>query len=76
MHSFIYYVALLDVYAFLIDVYMQYNLAEFAEALDEMGTCLLEKTALNEDEDSGTYIKLQFSCHMSRHLKTLINPYC
>lgn len=26
---------------------------EFSEALREMGTCLLEKTALNDDEDSG-----------------------
>jgi len=60
-----YYLALLDVYVFLMDGYMQSNLTEFSEALDEMGTCLLEKTALNEDEDSGKYIKLQFSCHMS-----------
>lgn len=28
-------------------------LAEFSEALREMGTCLLEKTALNDDEESG-----------------------
>jgi len=53
MRSIMYYLALLDVYVFLMDGYMQSNLTEFSEALDEMGTCLLEKTALNEDEDSG-----------------------
>ncbi|KAJ8459801.1 hypothetical protein OPV22_032727 [Ensete ventricosum] len=29
------------------------NAHEFSEALEELGTCLLEKTALNDDEDSG-----------------------
>lgn len=27
---------------------------EFSVSLQEMGACLLEKTALNDDEDSGT----------------------
>jgi hypothetical protein len=30
-------------------------LTEFSEALDEMGTCLLEKTAMNDDEESGKW---------------------
>ncbi|KAJ8475775.1 hypothetical protein OPV22_019502 [Ensete ventricosum] len=29
------------------------NAHEFSEALEELGTCLLKKTALNDDEDSG-----------------------
>lgn len=29
--------------------------SEFSESLREMGDCLLEKTALNEDEESGQY---------------------
>ncbi|OMO63732.1 hypothetical protein CCACVL1_22322 [Corchorus capsularis] len=37
---------------------------EFSESLREMGTCLLEKTALNEDEESGRVLlmlgKVQF----------------
>ncbi|ONK77891.1 uncharacterized protein A4U43_C02F11940 [Asparagus officinalis] len=37
---------------------------ELSEALEEMGTCLLKKTALNEDEDSGRVLlmlgKVQF----------------
>lgn len=28
---------------------------EFSEALGEYGTCLLEKTALNDDEANGEY---------------------
>jgi len=28
-------------------------LAEFSESLRELGACLLEKTALNDDEESG-----------------------
>ncbi|CAA3016623.1 Hypothetical predicted protein [Olea europaea subsp. europaea] len=27
------------------------------ESLEEMGDCLLEKTALSDDEESGTYMK-------------------
>ncbi|XP_076906701.1 uncharacterized protein At2g33490-like [Bidens hawaiensis] len=37
---------------------------EFSESLREMGDCLLEKTSLNEDEDSGRVLlmlrKVQF----------------
>ena len=29
------------------------NLAEYSESLRELGACLLEKIALNDDEDSG-----------------------
>lgn len=40
---------------------------EFSEALEEMASCLLEKTALNEDEDSGRVMimlgKVQFELH-------------
>lgn len=28
-------------------------LAEFSESLREMGSCLVEKTSLNDDEESG-----------------------
>nr|XP_019702907.1 uncharacterized protein At2g33490 isoform X1 [Elaeis guineensis] len=46
---------------------------EFSEALQEMGTCLLEKTALNDDEDSGRVLlmlgKAQFE------LQKLVNSY-
>ncbi|KAJ3697236.1 hypothetical protein LUZ61_000941 [Rhynchospora tenuis] len=31
---------------------------EFSEALEEMGTCLLEKTAMNDDDDSGRVLML------------------
>lgn len=31
-------------------------MTEFSEALEEMGTCLLEKTALNDDEESGMWL--------------------
>ena len=30
--------------------------SEFSESLREMGACLLEKTALNDDEESGKVI--------------------
>uniref|UniRef100_A0A0D6QX07 BAR domain-containing protein n=1 Tax=Araucaria cunninghamii TaxID=56994 RepID=A0A0D6QX07_ARACU len=40
---------------------------EFSEALQEMGSCLLEKTALNNDEDSGRVLimlgKVQYDLH-------------
>ncbi|XP_057838159.1 uncharacterized protein At2g33490 isoform X1 [Cryptomeria japonica] len=40
---------------------------EFSESLQEMGSCLLEKTALNNDEDSGRVLimlgKVQFELH-------------
>nr|XP_010943739.1 uncharacterized protein At2g33490 isoform X1 [Elaeis guineensis] len=46
---------------------------EFSEALQEMGTCLLEKTALNDDEESGHVLlllgKVQFE------LQKLIDSY-
>ncbi|KAJ6837296.1 uncharacterized protein M6B38_122145 [Iris pallida] len=46
---------------------------EFSEALEEMGTCLLEKTALNDDEDSGRVLlmlgKIQFE------LQNLVDSY-
>jgi len=31
---------------------------EFAESLQDMGTCLLEKTALNDDEESGEWVNI------------------
>lgn len=31
--------------------------SEFSESLREMGACLLEKTALNDDEESGKLMK-------------------
>ncbi|KAL0905153.1 hypothetical protein M5K25_027337 [Dendrobium thyrsiflorum] len=46
---------------------------EFSEALREMGTCLLEKTSLNDDEDSGKVLlmlgKVQFE------LQKLVDSY-
>lgn len=35
-------------------------LSEFSESLRELGDCLLEKTALNDDEDSGKYVYVFF----------------
>lgn len=32
------------------------NLTEFSESLGDLGSCLLEKTALNDDEESGTLL--------------------
>lgn len=34
---------------------------EFSESLQEMGTFLLEKTALNDDEESGEWVKTALS---------------
>lgn len=34
------------------------HVPEFAESLQEMGTCLLEKTALNDDEESGEWVNI------------------
>lgn len=31
---------------------------EFAQSLQEMGTCLLEKTSLNDDEESGEWVNI------------------
>lgn len=36
------------------------HFAEFSEALREMGTCLLEKIAINDDEESGNGSKFCF----------------
>lgn len=36
-------------------------LSEFSESLREMGDCLLEKTALNDDEESGKHFSCLFS---------------
>ncbi|KAK2993596.1 hypothetical protein RJ640_030903 [Escallonia rubra] len=48
-------------------------LSEFSESLREMGDCLLEKTALNDDEESGKVLlmlgKVQFE------VQTLIDSY-
>lgn len=33
---------------------------EFAESLQEMGTCLLEKTALNDDEENGEWVNISW----------------
>lgn len=30
-------------------------ISEFSESLRELGSCLLEKTALNDDEESGEF---------------------
>eukprot|EP00262_Sarcandra_glabra_P007513 TRINITY_DN2037_c0_g1_i1.p1 TRINITY_DN2037_c0_g1~~TRINITY_DN2037_c0_g1_i1.p1 ORF type:complete len:653 (+),score=118.03 TRINITY_DN2037_c0_g1_i1:324-2282(+) len=57
---------------------------EFSESLREMGSCLLEKTALNEDEDSGKVLlmlgKVQFELqklvdsYRSHIFKTITTP--
>ncbi|XP_059450088.1 uncharacterized protein At2g33490 isoform X2 [Corylus avellana] len=57
---------------------------EFSESLREMGTCLLEKTALHEDEESGRVLlmlgKVQFELqklvdHYRAHIfSTITNP--
>ncbi|KAF4397542.1 hypothetical protein G4B88_027282 [Cannabis sativa] len=59
-------------------------LAEFSESLREMGTCLLEKTALHDDEDSGRVLlmlgKSQFELqklvdsYRSHIFLTITNP--
>ncbi|KAH9328804.1 hypothetical protein KI387_000912, partial [Taxus chinensis] len=51
---------------------------EFSESLQEMGSCLLEKTALSSDEDSGRVLimlgKLQYELHRSLdHYRTHIH---
>lgn len=35
-------------------------LSEFSESLGELGSCLLKRTALNDDEDSGEYTSSSF----------------
>ncbi|KAJ0973578.1 hypothetical protein J5N97_021537 [Dioscorea zingiberensis] len=57
---------------------------EFSEALQEMGTCLLEKTALNDDEESGRVLlmlgKAQFELqklvdiYRSHVIQTITTP--
>lgn len=41
------------------------HVPEFAESLQEMGSCLLEKTALNDDEESGEWVNLSRLPHPS-----------
>ncbi|XP_058093039.1 uncharacterized protein At2g33490-like [Magnolia sinica] len=57
---------------------------EFSESLREMGACLLEKTALNDDEESGRVLlmlgKVQFEiqklvdCYRSHIVQTISTP--
>ncbi|KAL5581424.1 hypothetical protein UlMin_013866 [Ulmus minor] len=57
---------------------------EFSESLQEMGACLLEKTALHDDEESGNIMlmlgKAQFElqklvdCYRAHIFKTITNP--
>ncbi|KAK7336124.1 hypothetical protein VNO77_16657 [Canavalia gladiata] len=46
---------------------------EFAESLQEMGTCLLEKTALNDDEESGKVLEMLGSVQLE--LQKLVDSY-
>ncbi|XP_027350643.1 uncharacterized protein At2g33490-like isoform X2 [Abrus precatorius] len=46
---------------------------EFAESLQEMGTCLLEKTALNDDEESGKVLGMLGSVQLE--LQKLVDSY-
>lgn len=39
-------------------------LSEFSESLRELGDCLLEKTSLNDDEDSGKYVHVCLGVHL------------
>lgn len=63
-------------YGFLLLYYFPRNLtnqghlfSEFSESLREMGECLLEKTAMNDDEESGEWKFHIFlvSTSLSRH---------
>ncbi|PON51893.1 hypothetical protein PanWU01x14_213060 [Parasponia andersonii] len=51
---------------------------EFSESLIEMGDCLLEKTALNDDEDSGKVLlmlgKMQYK--LQKLIDSYVRPYC
>ncbi|XP_026660721.1 uncharacterized protein At2g33490-like isoform X2 [Phoenix dactylifera] len=51
---------------------------EFSEALQEMGTCLLEKTALTDDEESGRVLlllgKVQFELQKAVDSYTITTP--
>lgn len=42
-----------------------FAVSEFSEALEELGTCLLEKAALNDDEDSSEHIQHYFKLSMN-----------
>ncbi|CAJ1789632.1 unnamed protein product [Sphenostylis stenocarpa] len=46
---------------------------EFAESLQEMGTCLLEKTSLNDDEESGKVLGMLGSVQLE--LQKLVDSY-
>ncbi|KAL2564878.1 hypothetical protein AAZV13_19G072700 [Glycine max] len=46
---------------------------EFAESLQDMGTCLLEKTALNDDEESGKVLGMLGSVQLE--LQKLVDSY-
>ncbi|KAL2575958.1 hypothetical protein AAZV13_16G047000 [Glycine max] len=46
---------------------------EFAESLQEMGTCLLEKTALNDDEENGKVLGMLGSVQLE--LQKLVDSY-
>ncbi|XP_020225914.1 uncharacterized protein At2g33490 isoform X4 [Cajanus cajan] len=46
---------------------------EFAESLQEMGTCLLEKTALNDDEESGKVLGMLGNVQLE--LQKLVDSY-
>ncbi|XP_042419760.1 uncharacterized protein At2g33490-like [Zingiber officinale] len=60
------------------------NAHEFSEALEELGTCLLQKTALNDDEDSGRALMMMgkaqfelqkhFDSYRSHILHTMDKP--
>ncbi|KAF9663521.1 hypothetical protein SADUNF_Sadunf17G0060000 [Salix dunnii] len=53
---------------------------EFSESLREMGSCLLEKTALHDDEESGKLllmlgnVQFELQKHRSHILLTITNP--
>lgn len=38
--------------------------SEFSQTVREMGTCLLEKTAMNDDEESGRSMRFTFFQHV------------
>lgn len=46
-------------------------ISEFSESLREMGACLLEKTALNDDEESGKWTKFYHVFIWWHYLKKL-----
>lgn len=51
--------------------------AEFSEALKELGTCLLKKTALDDNEESGKRISVFFACQINyKYLENKFNLKC